>query len=134
MNNVNADLKTQSAKTPGTGGTEKAKLAAAILLVVAGLAAYYVLDAQPLWLRWLAVVAGVALGAVVLLASQYGRDLRQFFVDARVELRKVVWPTRQDTLRMTAVVFVFVVVAGVFFWAVDLVLAWATRHLTGQGG
>ncbi len=131
---MNADLKAQGGRAPGTsGGADKAKLVAAVLLVIGGLVAYYVLDSQSAWLRWLAVVAGVALGAAVLLPSQYGRDLRQFFVDARVELRKVVWPTRQDTLRMTAVVFVFVVVAGIFFYAVDLVLAWATRHLTGQG-
>ena len=131
---MNADLKTQGAKAQGTGGADKAKLVVAIVLVIAGVAGYYVLDTQPIWLRWLLVVAGVVLAAGVIIGSQYGRDLKQFFVDARVELRKVVWPTRQDTLRMTAVVFVFVVVAGVFFWLVDLVLAFATRHLTGQGG
>jgi preprotein translocase subunit SecE len=52
---------------------------------------------------------------------------------ARVELRKVVWPTRDETFKTTAVVFVFVIVAGMFFWGLDLVLAAATKWLTGQG-
>jgi len=62
------------------------------------------------------------------------RRLWQFMLDSRIELRKIVWPSRQETGMTTLVVFVFVTVAGVFFWLVDLVLAWATRALSGQGG
>ncbi len=63
-----------------------------------------------------------------------GRRFWQFILDSRVELRKVVWPSRQETLQTTAVVFGFIVIAGLFFWLLDLLLAWATRLLTGQGG
>ncbi len=122
------DTKAQS------GAADTAKLALAIALVIGGLAGYYVLGSAPLWERWVPVVAGILLGAAVLVPSRYGRDLRQFWVAARVELNKVVWPTRQETGMTTLVVFGFVILAGVFFWGVDLVLAWATRHLTGQGG
>ena len=52
--------------------------------------------------------------------SQYGRNFWQFVLDSRVELRKIVWPTRQETGMTTLVVFVFVVVAGLFFWLLDL--------------
>jgi preprotein translocase subunit SecE len=55
-------------------------------------------------------------------------------VESRVELRKVVWPTRQETGMTTLAVFVFVIVAGTFFWVLDVILSWATRTLTGQGG
>jgi preprotein translocase subunit SecE len=55
-------------------------------------------------------------------------------LDSRIELRKIVWPSRQETGMTTLVVFGFVIVAGLFFWVLDLVLAWATRALTGQGG
>ena len=126
---MNEELKVQGVGTP-----DRIKLVIAVLLVVGGLAAYYVLVDQPTWLRWVAVVAGVLLGAGVLAPSQYGRDFRQFVVDSRVELRKIVWPTRRETGLTTLAVFMFVAVAGVFFWLVDLVLAWATKHLTGQGG
>jgi preprotein translocase subunit SecE len=121
-------------KLPDTGTSDKIKLGFAIALVLAGIAGYYVLADQATWMRWVAVVAGVVVAAAVIVPSQYGRDLHQFVLDARVELRKVVWPTRRETGMTTLVVFGFVAIMGVFFWVVDLLLAWATRHLTGQGG
>jgi len=126
---MSEDIRNQDA-----GTAEKAKLTAAILIAVAGVVTYYALAGQPGWLRWLAVVGGLALGVAVFAWSQYGRDFWQFVQESRVELRKVVWPTRQETGMTTLVVFVFVVVMGLFFWLLDLVLAWATRALTGQGG
>jgi len=109
------------------------KLAVAILLVIAGVAGYYVLGNQAAWLRWLAVAVGIVLAAVVIAFSKYGTALKQFMADSRVELRKIVWPNRNETGMTTLVVFVFVIVSGVFFWVLDLVLAWATRAFTGQG-
>jgi preprotein translocase subunit SecE len=127
---VNDEQKLQT-----TGASDKAKLTAAIILVCGGVAAYYALgSAHSSWMRWLAVVVGAALAVLVLVPSKYGRDLRQFWTDSRVELRKIVWPTRRETLITTGVVFFFTAVAGVFFWLLDLVLAWAMRHITGQGG
>jgi len=112
---------------------DKAKIAATILLLIGGIAAYYVFAAQPVWLRWLSVAAGVALALVVFASSRQGRDFWQFMLDSRVELRKIVWPSRVETGQTTLIVFGFVIIAGVFFWLLDLVLAWATRALTGQG-
>ncbi len=108
------------------------KLVIAILFVIAGIAGYYLLD--NLWLRWGSVVAGLVLGAVVVGFSGYGRRLWAFTEAARIELRKVVWPTRDETWKTTLAVFMFVAVAGVFFWVLDLVLAWATRFWTTPGG
>ena len=122
------DIKTQNAAT-----ADQVKLAVAILIAIAGVAAYYLLPLEYGWMRWGAVVASLLLGAAVLWFSWYGRQFLQFVELARVELRKVVWPTRDETLKTTAVVIAFVAVAGVFFWLLDLVLAWATRTLTGQG-
>jgi len=104
----------------------------ACLLVVAGIVAFYALDVS-VWLRWAAVAGGLVLGSVVVALSRYGTALKQFWVDSRVELRKIVWPTRHETGMTTLVVFVFVIASGVFFWLLDLVLAWATRAFTGQG-
>jgi preprotein translocase subunit SecE len=116
------------------GASDKAKLTASILLVLTGVVGYYVLAAQPTWQRWMAVVAGLVLAIVLFIWSQYGRNFWQFMLDSRIELRKIVWPTRQETGMTTLVVFAFVIVAALFFWALDLGLAWATRHLSGQGG
>jgi preprotein translocase subunit SecE len=123
------DIRVQDA-----GAADKVKLAIAILLVIAGVAGYYVLGNQSAWLRWVAVAAGIVLALVVIAISKFGSDLRQFMADSRIELRKIVWPNRQETGMTTLVVFVFLIIAGFFFWGLDLALAWATRALTGQGG
>jgi preprotein translocase subunit SecE len=113
---------------------DTAKMTVAILLVVGGIAAYYVLVAQPAWMRWVSFAGGLVFGIAVFASSKHGRDFWQFMLDSRIELRKVVWPSRQETGQTTLIVFGFVIVAGIFFWVLDLVLAWATRQLTGQGG
>ena len=124
---------TEEIKVPDATAADKAKAVVAGLLVLGGIIGYYLLEAQPTWLRWISVVAGLVLGAVVLALSAYGRSFNQFVADARVELRKIVWPNREETLRTTAIVFAFVAVAGMFFWLVDLALAAATKFLSGQG-
>jgi len=120
-------------KVQDAGTADKVKLAVAILIVIAGVAGYYALADHATWLRWLPVVASLALAAVVVAFSRYGTAFRRFVELSRIELRKIVWPTRQETLQTTLVVFGFVIVAGLFFWALDWILALATRYLTGQG-
>jgi preprotein translocase subunit SecE len=121
-------------KVQDAGTADQAKLVAAILIVIAGVAAYYLLPNESSWLRWLAVVASLALAALVMWFSWYGTQFKHFVDLALIELRKVVWPNRQETGMTTLVVFAFVIFAGLFFWALDWVLALATRYLTGQGG
>jgi preprotein translocase subunit SecE len=106
----------------------------AVALLTGGVAAYYLLDTHPDWQRWGAAGLGLFASIAVFALSPLGRRFWQFILLARVELRKVVWPSRQETLQMTALVFGFIVVAAFFFWLLDLLLAWATRLLTGQGG
>jgi len=116
-----------------TGGSG-VSLWIAIALLLAGVVGYYVLETQSIWLRWGSVVAGLIAGALVFGLSSGGRDFRQFMLDARNELRKVFWPTKNETWITTLAVFIFAVVAGLGFWLLDLFLAWATKMLTGQGG
>jgi preprotein translocase subunit SecE len=125
------DIKAHNAGKAGT--LDKVKLVAAALLVAAGVAGYYLLGDADVWLRWVVVVAGLVVSAGLVAWTRYGHELLHFMRAARMELRKVVWPDRQDTLRTTGVVLAFVVIAGVFFWALDVVLTWATHFLT-QGG
>jgi preprotein translocase subunit SecE len=125
---------TDEIKVPDAGTADNVKLAAAIVIVVAGVAGYYLLASQPAWMRWLPVIGSLLLAAVVVAFSRYGTEFRRFVELARIELRKIVWPTRQETLQTTLVVFGFVIIAGLFFWLLDLVLAWATKALTGTGG
>jgi preprotein translocase subunit SecE len=121
---------TEEIKAQDGGAANTVKLVIAILFVIAGVVGFYVVSPQTVWLRWLAVVGGLVLGAVVIAYSQYGTDLKQFIALSRIELRKIVWPNRQETLMTTAVVLGFVLLAGLFFWGLDVVLAWATQALT----
>ena len=112
---------------------DAAKLAAGLAIVAGGIAAFYMLSSQPIWLRWIIVLAALAVGVLVSLQSYQGKEFWAFVQSSRIELRKVVWPTGQETMQVTIVVFVMVIVLGLFFWGLDSVLGLLTRWLTGHG-
>jgi preprotein translocase subunit SecE len=112
---------------------DTAWLVGAVLLLLGGLAAFYLLSAQPMPLRALAMLVGLGLAVGAFALSAQGRFVWQFAIGSRVELRKMVWPTVPETRTTTLVVFVFVLLLGVFFWAVDWLLAHGTRYLLGTG-
>jgi len=121
-------------QTAAPTGADTAKLIAAIVLVVGGIVGYYALKSRPeAWASWAAMIGGFLLGIVVFAFSAYGRGFWQFVLESRIELRKVFWPTRQETFTTTMVVLVFVVIASTFFWLLDLLLAYATKFFTGTG-
>jgi preprotein translocase subunit SecE len=107
-------------------------LTLSILALFAGIAAYYWYEDQALAIRIAMVIAGLAAAAGLIWFSWYGREFRQFAVAARIELRKVVWPEREETIKTTYVVFIFAIVMGLFFWGLDWGLTWLTRLLSGQ--
>lgn len=110
------------------------KLAAGVVILAAGIAGFYLLSDLPIWLRWIIVLASLIVGALVSLQSYQGKTFWQFVQSSRVELRKVVWPSTQETWQVTLVVFVMIVVLGLFFWGVDTLLGFLTKWLTGRGG
>ncbi|HZQ73453.1 MAG TPA: preprotein translocase subunit SecE [Burkholderiales bacterium] len=108
---------------------DKIKLAVAVLLVGIGLWGYYYLAETALVLRILSVVAGVLAGAAVAWFSAPGREFGLFAVESLAEVKKVVWPTRKETMQTTAAVFAFVVVMAVFLWLSDKTLEWVLYEL-----
>ena len=124
----------QTVNTGGVGFVDALKIVLAAAALVGGVVAYYWFENEAQVLRVLAVLAGLIASLVILYWSQPGRELFAYVQSSRVELRKMVWPTRQETWRTTLVVFVFVMALGVFFWLVDMALAWGAKHVTGQGG
>ena len=108
---------------------DKVKLVIAVLLVAAGVWGYYWLADQALVLRVLAVVAGVLAGAAVAWFSAPGRQFGLFAAESVTEVKKVVWPTRKETMQTTAAVFAFVVVMAVFLWVSDKTLEWVLYEL-----
>jgi preprotein translocase subunit SecE len=112
-----------------SSGADKAKLAAAALLVVGAVVAFYLLGQQSLWLRVIALIALIAAGVAVFFTSESGKELIGFGRESVREVRKVVWPTRKESLQMTGYVFAFVVVMAVFLWLTDKTLEWALYDL-----
>ena len=112
---------------------DTAKLALSVVIVLAGLVGYYYFADSSALLRAVGVILAVAVGAVVALTSLQGKTLWKFVQGARVELNKVVWPTREETIQTTLVVLVVALIGGVFFWLLDLFLLWVTTRITGQG-
>jgi preprotein translocase subunit SecE len=109
------------------------KLLAAGLLIVAGIAGYYFLSDMPTVVRVLSVLAGLGAAAGVAWYTEAGRRFFAFSQEAVTEARKVVWPTRKETMQMTGVVILFVVVMALFLWLVDGTLNWLVRLLMGGG-
>ena len=110
------------------------KLVIAIGIVVAGVAAYYQFADQSQLLRVIGVLAALLVGGAIALTSSQGRALWSFANEARAEVRKVIWPTRPETVQTTLAVLVIVIIVGLFLWAVDSILFWVVQLLTGQGG
>ena len=122
------NMATSQVETVGSGA-EKVKLAAAALLVIGGVVAFYLLARQPEWVRWGSLVVGLVAACAAFYAADAGKRLIAFGGDAWRELKKVVWPTRKETVQMTGYVFAFVAVMAVFLWLVDKLLEWIVYGL-----
>jgi len=118
--------------SPGASAKDSVLMALSVLVVFVGIGAFYWYEDQALAVRIAMVVAGLAAGAALAWFSWYGREFWQFAQASRIELRKVVWPSRDETIKTTYVVFIFAIAMGLFFWGLDWVLTWLTRLLTGQ--
>jgi preprotein translocase subunit SecE len=123
----------QTDNKAGGGALDALWLVLSVALLVGGLVGYYLLAGRPTPLRFATVLAGVATAVGAFWMTSWGRSAWEFILGSRVELRKMVWPTVPDTRKTTLVVFLFVALGGVFFWIVDWLLAWGTRHLLGTG-
>ena len=112
---------------------DKIKIAVAVALLLAGIAAFYYWDQSPLIARVGAVIGGAVAGVVVFWTSAPGKEFFAFAQESIDETKRVVWPTRKETLQTTGVVFAFVFVMALFLWLIDAGLLWAVRILMGQG-
>ena len=112
-----------------TSGADKAKVGAAIALVIASLAAFYLLGKQGQIAQWGALLVGLVAAVAVFLTSEPGKEFVAFGRDAVKETKKVVWPTRKESIQMTVYVFGFVVVMALFLWLTDKTLEWVFYDL-----
>ena len=124
---MNAKSETQASKL------DTIKLASAVLLLIIAVAAFYYFADIMLLVRVIGLLVAVGAATAIVLTTEIGRNLRDFVQDSRTELRKVVWPTRQETLQTSLAVILMVIVMGIFLWLLDMLLFWIVQLLTGQG-
>ncbi|MDX8385021.1 MAG: preprotein translocase subunit SecE [Gallionella sp.] len=112
---------------------DKIKLLLAFLLVIAGIAGFYYLSESAAVLQFASILVGLILAVVVALTSQPGKRFLAYAKDSVAEAKRVVWPTRKETMQSTGMVILFAVTMALFLWAVDSGLMLAVNQLMGRG-
>ena len=112
---------------------DKIKLLVAFLLVVAGISGFYYLHESAAVLRLASVLVGLALAGAVVWMTAPGKQFFAFATDSVAEAKRVVWPTRKETLQTTGVVILFAITMALFLWAVDASLMVVVNKLMGRG-
>jgi preprotein translocase subunit SecE len=110
---------------------DKLKLVLAVLLVAGGIGGFYYFGDKPEVARVALILVAGALAVVVAATTAAGRSTWEFFKGSRLELRKVVWPERKQTMQITLVVFVMVVLVAIYMWMIDWGLHEIVRVITG---
>jgi preprotein translocase subunit SecE len=124
---MNAKVDTESDRL------DNLKLGVAVLILAGGIFAFYRYDKELLVLRVLGLLAVAGISVFIAAQSSTGKNIIGFFKGARNEVRKVVWPTRAETVQTTLAVILMVFLVGIFLWLLDMFLLWAITLLTGQG-
>ena len=108
---------------------DKLKFTLALLLLAAGVAGFYLLGDKPMILRVLSVLAGLGAGAAAAWFTEPGQRFFDFSQEAVVETKKVVWPSRKETMQTTGIVFAFVLVMAIVLWLTDKTLEFVLYDL-----
>ena len=116
-----------------TNKLDTVKLLLSIVLLVAGVAGFYYYEAEGLIYRVLGLLVFVLIALGTVYTTNLGQSVVGFGRESRAEVRKVVWPTRQETVQTTLMVIVAVIVLGIFLWFIDMMLVNAVQYLTGRG-
>jgi preprotein translocase subunit SecE len=124
---MNAKVETQKNRF------DSLKLGIAVAMLAGAIIAFYRFDDQLLVLRVLGLLAVAGVSMLIAAQSSTGKNIIGFIRGAQTEVRKVVWPTRAETVQTTLAVILMVFLVGIFLWLLDMILLWAIQLLTGQG-
>ena len=106
------------------------KMASAVAILLSSVFSFYYFAELSVLIRVLVVIFSVILSLMIFFSTQRGIIFWDFIQGSRVEMRKVVWPTKQETIQTTLTVFMFVLVLGIFFWLLDFLLLYITTSIT----
>ena len=125
---MNSNVETTSMKL------DTLKLGLALLIALAALVGFYFYADHSLLYRVLGLLAAAGISIAIALQTEKGRHIWGYFQDAQIEVRKVVWPTRQETIQTTLIVVIMVVIVAIILWLLDMFLGWSIGSLMGHGG
>lgn len=114
-------------------GLDNFKLVIAVLLVASGIVAFHYFETYSALLRVIGLLLVGSLAVVLVYQTAIGRQLWQFFLDSKMEVDKVVWPTQDETIQTTVIVVAMVLVMSILLWLFDALLVLIVQYLTGQG-
>ncbi len=113
-----------------SSGIDVLKYVLSLVLISAGVVAFYQFSDYSLLYRVLGMVTIVIIALTIMMTTTIGHESWAFAQEARLEVRKVVWPTRSETMQTTLMVFAMVVIVGLILWLLDMFLFWAITSLT----
>jgi preprotein translocase subunit SecE len=125
---MNSNVETTSTKL------DTLKLGLALLIALAALVGFYFYADQSLLYRVVGLLVAAGISIAIALQTEKGRHIWSYFHDAQIEVRKVVWPTRQETIQTTLIVIIMVVLVAIILWLLDMFLGWSIGLLMGHGG
>ena len=124
---MNSDIEAGSQKL------DTFKLGLALLIIVAGLVCFYLFNDYSLLFRVIGLLVSVGISVAIALQTAKGKEIWGYFRDAQIEVRKVVWPTRQETIQTTLIVIVMVILVAIILWLLDMFLGWSIGLIMGHG-
>jgi preprotein translocase subunit SecE len=114
-----------------SSGFDTVKLVFSLLVLVAGIFAFYYFKEESQLLRVLGILAVAVVSFLIVASTVLGKRAIGFAKDARTEVRKVVWPSRQETTQTTIAVLVMVLIVAIMLWLIDMFLGWGIKSLLG---
>lgn len=124
---MNSDIEAGSQKL------DTFKLGLALLILVAGLVCFYLFNDYSLLFRVIGLLVSVGISVAIALQTAKGKEIWGYFRDAQIEVRKVVWPTRQETIQTTLIVIVMVILVAIILWLLDMFLGWSIGLIMARG-
>ena len=118
---------------PVTNTLDTLKLVVAVFIVGTAVGAFYYFAEQPLLFRVLGILVGIVIATFIAYQTDKGQQVWSFFQGAQIEVRKVVWPTRQETVQTTLIVILMVIFVAILLWLLDMFLGWSIGSLMGRG-
>jgi preprotein translocase subunit SecE len=120
-----------STETEPSGSFDFLKWSVIFLLLAGAVVGNYIFAEQSILVRAIAVVTAIVVAGLIAMQTVKGRTAVAFAKESRTEVRKVVWPTRQEAVQTTGIVLVATLIMSLLLWGLDSVLFWVVGLITG---